>query len=176
MDKPAKGGKRTGRPPKFSEALLERVLERVLDGEGTCNAVRREGLSYQAFYIQLARRPDLATRLTEAQNASKMLRDVQRVEAAEEELYRRGVLGWMEPVLDAKGNVRRYRWRFSNRCLLFLLKSLKRSVYGRRPTQATTVVNVGQAREGDIIQRWREESTRDKPGAAEGSGTGPPPS
>jgi hypothetical protein len=149
--------KRTGRLPKFSEALFDRVIDNILDGQPTYEAIEREGLNPRSFYKNLRRRPELTPRLQAAQVERDRVKNVQRIESAEKELHRRAVEGWEEPVFDVKGNLCGYKRRFSDVCLIFFLKSQKPEVYADRPTALVkTEVNINQADHREILQGWRD--------------------
>lgn len=149
--------KRTGRLPKFSEPLFDRVLKNILDGQPTYEAIEREGMKPRAFYHQITRRPELTPRLQAAQLERDRVKNVQRLESAEQELHRRAVEGWEEPVFDIKGNLCGYKRKFSDACLIFLLKGHKPEVYADKPTALVkTEVNINQADQKEILQGWRE--------------------
>ncbi len=149
--------KRAGRLSKFSEALFDRVLANILDGQPTYEAIEREGLNPRNFYRNLTRRPELTPRLQAAQLERDRVKNVQRIESAEQELHRRAVDGWEEPVFDIKGNLCGYKRKFSDACLIFLLKSHKPDVYADRPTALVkTEVNINQADQREILQSWRD--------------------
>lgn len=149
--------KRTGRLSKFSEALFDRVLANILDGQPTYEAIEREGLNPRNFYRNLTRRPELTPRLQAAQLERDRVKNVQRIESAEKELHRRAVEGWEEPVFDIKGNLCGYKRKFSDACLIFLLKSHKPDIYADRPTALVkTEVNINQADQREILQSWRD--------------------
>lgn len=148
---------RTGRLPKFSEPLFDRVLANINDGQSTYEAIEREGMKPRAFYHNLTRRPELTPRLQAAQLERDRIKNVQRIETAEQELHRRGVAGWEDPVFDIKGNLCGYKRRFSDACLIFFLKSHKPDTYAERPTTLVkTEVNITQADQREILQSWRE--------------------
>jgi hypothetical protein len=148
---------RTGRYPKFSDDLFERVLKNILDGKPTYEAIEREGMKARAFYHQVSRRPDFAPRLQAAQVERDRVKNVQRIESAEKELHRRAVEGWEEPVFDVKGNLCGYKRRFSDICLIFFLKSQKPEVYADKPTALVkTEVNINQTDHREIFQSWRD--------------------
>lgn len=141
---------------KFSRALFDRVVQNLLDGDNTHPSIEREGISKRQFYRELQRHPELAERFKEAQLERDRVRNVRRIEEAERELHRRAVDGWEEPVFDIKGNHCGNKRRYSDACLIFMLKSLKPEVFAERPT---TLVqnNVVTARpESEIIAEWRQ--------------------
>jgi hypothetical protein len=149
--------KRTGRLPKFSEPLFDRVLANILDGQPTYEAIEREGLNPRSFYKNLTRRPELTPRLQAAQLERDRVKNVQRIESAEQELHRRAVEGWDEPVFDIKGNLCGYKRKFSDACLIFMLKAHKPEMYADRPTALVkTEVNINQTDQREILQSWRD--------------------
>ena len=114
---------------KFSNALFERVVKNLIQGSDTHPAIEKEGISKSMFYLELTKRPELAHRFKEAQYQRDKVRNAKRIESAEAELHRRGVDGWDEPVFDIKGNHCGNKRRFSDACLIFMLKSLKPDVF-----------------------------------------------
>ena len=111
----------------------------------------------RAFYHNLTRRPELTPRLPAAQLERDRVRNVQRLESAEKELHRRAVDGWEEPVFDIKGNLCGYKRKYSDACLIFLLKSLKPETYADKPAALVkTEVNINATDQKEILQGWRE--------------------
>ncbi len=152
---------RRGRLPKFSEKLFQRVLDNILDGELTRPAIEQAGITPPAFYRNLAKHPELQTRFAAAQEQRDYVTNVFRIESAEHELYRRGVEGWDDPVFNRQGKLLGYKRRYSNRCLLFLLKKRKPEVYGDKPQPP--VNNHVQISIPEIIQGWRNRLNNGAP-------------
>ncbi len=153
--------RRTGpldRPRKFSRALFDRVLSNITrDDKNTLEAIETEGISARHFYRHLEDRPDLAREFKEAQIRRDAVRNTRRVEEAEAELHRRAVRGWSEPVFDIKGNHCGEKPRYSDACLIFLLKKWRPEVYDDKPAaliQNNVAVATGDARK--ILSAWRE--------------------
>jgi hypothetical protein len=145
-----------GRLSKFSRALFDRVLSAIRDGEPTATAIEKQGIDHSTFYRHLQRQPDLVPVLQAAQLERDRVRNASRIEEAEQELKRRGIDGWTEPVFDAKGNLCGERRRFSDACLIFFLKAHKPEVYSDKPTTVVaTQVNITADREKEILRDWR---------------------
>ena len=146
------------KPRKFSRALFDRVVRRIInENENTIPSIEKEGISTTHFYRQLETRPDLAREFKEAQVRRDAVRNTRRVEEAEAELHRRAVRGWSEPVFDIKGNHCGNRPRYSDACLIFLLKKWRPEVYDDKPAaliQNNVAVATGDARK--ILAAWRE--------------------
>ncbi len=145
-----------GRLPKFSTALFERVVTEIRDGAPTASAIEKQGIDHSTFYRHLQRQPDLVPVLQAAQIERDRVRNAARIEDAEQELKRRGIDGWTEPVFDAKGQLCGERRRYSDACLIFFLKAHKPEVYRDQPTTVVaTQVNITPDREKDIMREWR---------------------
>lgn len=145
-----------GRLFKFSRALFDRVVSAIRDGEPTATAIEKQGIDHSTFYRHLQRQPDLVPVLQAAQLERDRVRNASRIEEAEQELKRRGIDGWTEPVFDAKGNLCGERRRFSDACLIFFLKAHKPEVYSDKPTTVVaTQVNITADREKEILRDWR---------------------
>lgn len=145
-----------GRLSKFSRALFDRVVSAIRDGEPTATAIERQGIDRSTFYRHLQRQPDLVPVLQAAQLERDRVRNASRIEEAEQELKRRGIDGWTEPVFDAKGNLCGERRRYSDACLIFFLKAHKPEVYRDQPTTVVaTQVNITPDREKEIMREWR---------------------
>lgn len=145
------------RKHKFSLALFERVLGNLIQGQDTHPAIECEGIGKSQFYLELSRRPELAARFKQTQIQRDKVRNVKRIEEAEKELHRRAVDGWEEPVFDIKGNHCGNKRRYSDACLIFMLKSLKPEVFADKP-QALIQNNVTITRkeEQEIMAEWRQ--------------------
>ena len=142
---------------KFSSALFERVVGNLIQGSDTHPAIEKEGISKSQFYLDLTRRPELAERFKQAQLQRDKVRNAKRIESAEAELHRRGVDGWEEPVFDIKGNHCGDKRRFSDACLIFMLKSLKPEVFADKPQALVqTNVNIHAKDEKEIMADWRQ--------------------
>ncbi len=147
---------KVGRSSKFSRALFDRVVSAIRDGEPTASAIEKQGIDHSTFYRHLQRQPDLVPLLQAAQLERDRVRNASRIEEAEQELKRRGIDGWTEPVFDAKGNLCGERRRFSDACLIFFLKAHKPEVYSDKPTTVVaTQVNITADREKEILRDWR---------------------
>jgi hypothetical protein len=145
-----------GRLSKFSRAMFDRVVSAIRDGEPTATAIEKQGIDHSTFYRHLQRQPDLVPVLQSAQLERDRVRNASRIEEAEQELKRRGIDGWTEPVFDAKGNLCGERRRFSDACLIFFLKAHKPEVYSDKPTTVVaTQVNITADREKEILRDWR---------------------
>jgi hypothetical protein len=121
-----------GRRPKFSKALFQRVLDRIRnDLQGTVGAIQAEGMSKSGFYQALARE-DRDGQMRKALDKAQLWRDQiinqAALEEAEEELFKRGVKGWQEPVYY-QGEVVGTRPRHSDVCLFALLRKLAPEKY-----------------------------------------------
>ena len=142
---------------KFSLALFERVIGNVIAGSDTHPGIEQEGIGKSMFYLELSRRPELAERFKLAQMQRDKVRNAKRIESAEAELHRRGVDGWEEPVFDIKGNHCGDKRRYSDACLIFMLKSLKPDVFADKPqTLVQNNVNVHAKDEKQIMADWRQ--------------------
>ena len=160
-----------GRTSKFSHALFERVIQDIRDGAPTLTAVEKQGIDQSTFYRHLQRQPDLVPTLQAAQLERDRVRNASRIEEAEQELKRRGIDGWTEPVFDAKGQMCGERKRYSDACLIFFLKAHKPELYRDQPTTVVaTQVNITPEREKDIMREWRARL-----GATEAPATTPAP-
>ena len=143
---------------KFSEALFARVLENILEGDYTHPAIEKEGISKRHFYRKISHDPELAERFKNAQIERDRVRNTKRIEEAEKELHRRAVEGWEEPVFDIKGNHCGNKRRYSDACLIFLLKNLKPEVFADKPAALVqTNVNIASRDEKEILADWREQ-------------------
>jgi hypothetical protein len=142
---------------KFSVALFERVLRNLIQGSDTHPAIEQEGVSKSLFYLELTKRPELAHRFKDTQLQRDKVRNAKRIESAEAELHRRGVDGWEEPVFDIKGNHCGNKRRFSDACLIFMLKSLKPEVFAEKPqTLIQNNVSVSHKEEKEVLAEWRQ--------------------
>ena len=142
---------------KFSIALFERVVKNLIHGSDTHPAIEKEGISKSMFYLELTKRPELAESFKQAQIQRDKVRNAKRIESAEAELHRRGVDGWDEPVFDIKGNHCGDKRRYSDACLIFMLKSLKPEVFADKPQALIqTNVNIHAMDEKQILADWRQ--------------------
>ncbi|AKC83104.1 hypothetical protein IMCC26134_10520 [Verrucomicrobia bacterium IMCC26134] len=147
---------KVGRSSKFSRALFDRVLTAIRDGAPSLNAIETQGIDQSTFYRHLQRQPDLVPILQAAQLERDRVRNASRIEEAEQELKRRGIDGWTEPVFDAKGQMCGERRRYSDACLIFFLKAHKPELYRDQPTTVVaTQVNITPEKEKDIMREWR---------------------
>ena len=160
-----------GRLPKFSTAMFERVVADIRDGAPTATAIEKQGIDHSTFYRHLQRQPDFVPTLQASQLERDRVRNASRIEEAEQELKRRGIDGWTEPVFDAKGQMCGERKRYSDACLIFFLKAHKPELYRDQPTTVVaTQVNITPEREKDIMREWRARL-----GATEAPATTPAP-
>jgi hypothetical protein len=145
-------------PSKFTPALFEAVVENILDGSDTKVAIEREGISARHFYRKIKEQPALARRFKDAQTERDQIRYTPRVEEAERELHRRGVQGWEEPVFDVKGQFCGTRPRYSDACLIFLLKSLRPDRYAESPSTLIQQNTLQGEKENtrQMIASWRQ--------------------
>lgn len=142
---------------KFSIALFERVVANLIHGSDTHPAIEKEGIGKSQFYLELTRRPELAERFKQAQVQRDKVRNAKRIESAEAELHRRAVDGWDEPVFDIKGNHCGNKRKFSDACLIFMLKSLKPDVFAEKPqTLIQNNVSVSQKEAKEVLAEWRQ--------------------
>ena len=142
---------------KFSRALFERVLANLIQGQDTHPAIEREGIGKSQFYAELARQPELTDRFKQAQLQRDKVRNIKRIEEAEKELARRGIEGWEEPVFDIKGNHCGNKRRYSDACLIFMLKSLKPEVFAEKPQALIqNNVTITSKEEKEILAEWRQ--------------------
>lgn len=142
---------------KFSIALFERVVTNLIHGSDTHPAIEKEGIGKSQFYLELTRRPELAERFKQAQVQRDKVRNAKRIESAEAELHRRAVDGWDEPVFDIKGNHCGNKRKFSDACLIFMLKSLKPDVFAEKPqTLIQNNVSVSQKEAKEVLAEWRQ--------------------
>ena len=142
---------------KFSLTLFEGVLTNILEGANTHPAIEKEGISKRHFYRHVSNNPELATRFKEAQLQRDKVRNAKRIEEAEAELARRGIDGWEEPVFDIKGNHCGNKRRYSDACLIFMLKSLKPEVFADRPQALIqNNVTISPKEEKEVLAEWRQ--------------------
>ena len=160
MPDPARTGP-LDKPRKFSRALFDRVVANIIrDDKDTLDAIRLEGISTSHFYAEIENHEgaaQLKREFKEAQIRRDAVRNTRRVEEAEAELHRRAVRGWTEPVFDIKGNHCGEKPRYSDACLIFLLKKWRPEVYDDKPAaliQNNVAVATGDARK--ILDAWRE--------------------
>lgn len=143
---------------KLTPELFDRVVDNVLQGSDTHSAIEKEGISKSYFYHQLSKVPELSARFKEAQLIRDRCRNAKRIEEAERELHRRAVEGWEEPVFDVKGNHCGNKRRYSDACLIFMLKSLKPEVFSEKPQALVqTNVNVSKKTDAEIVSEWRQQ-------------------
>jgi hypothetical protein len=156
-----------GRFTKFSRGMFERVVQSIRDGAATASAIEREGIDHSTFYRHLQRQSDLVPVLQAAQLERDRVRNASRIEEAEQELKRRGIDGWTEPVFDAKGNLCGERRRFSDACLIFFLKAHRPEIYNDKPTTVVaTQINITPEREKEILREWRQKLGATEPPAS----------
>ncbi len=142
---------------KFSLALFERVLGNILEGSNTHPAIESEGISKRQFYRHVSDSPELAEKFKQSQLSRDKVKNTKRIEEAEKELHRRAVEGWEEPVFDIKGNHCGNKRKFSDACLIFMLKNLKPDVFADKPQALVqNNVNIAAKSEEEILLSWRE--------------------
>ena len=117
--------RRRGPKDKFNLALFERVRRRVEGGEGVVDAIQAEGMGHSQFYHRVGQLPELAEALARARLAPKM-------QALEDEAFRRAVKGVIKPVMSAGKVVAEVR-RYSDTLLMFLLQAYDPETYGYPP-------------------------------------------
>jgi hypothetical protein len=111
------------RRPRITAQQRERFLEALAQKPDVAAAARYAGIHRVTAYRIRDRDPEFAKAWDEADRVG--------MSAAEDELYRRAVEGVEKPVFyqgKRCGTVREY----SDTCLIFLLKSKRREVYGER--------------------------------------------
>jgi hypothetical protein len=154
---PAQSRSTLRRKRKFSQALFDRVCSNILDGSNTHPAIEKEGISKRQFYRHVSHDPILAEKFKVAQNQRDKVRNAKRIEEAEKELHRRAVEGWEEPVFDIKGNHCGNKRKYSDACLIFMLKSLKPEVFADKPhTLVQNNLAIATKSESEILASWRE--------------------
>ena len=133
------------------------MISNILDGSNTHPAIEKEGISKRHFYRQIANNVELADRFKQAQLQRDKVRNIKRIEEAEKELHRRAVEGWEEPVFDIKGNHCGNKRRYSDACLIFMLKSLKPDVFADRPQALIqNNVTISPKEEKEVLAEWRQ--------------------
>lgn len=142
---------------KFSNAIFEAATKAIVDGDDTIPAIEKQGISKSTFYSELTNRPELAERFKQAQIRRDQYRNAKRIEEAERELARRAIEGWEEPVFDIKGNHCGNKRRYSDACLIFMLKSLKPEVFADKPQALIqNNVTISSKEEKEILAEWRQ--------------------
>lgn len=143
---------------KFTRSLFERVLENLDEGCNTHSAIEKEGISVRHFYRELKKQPEWAHAFKHAQIERDQIRNTLRIESAEAELHRRAVEGWDQQVFDQDGHLKGSRRRYSDQCLLFLLRSLKRDRYGDQATVVQNEINLTpQMTAQETLRQWRSQ-------------------
>jgi hypothetical protein len=142
---------------KFTDKLFDQVLENIQDNDYTLPAIEKAGISARHFYRKIKENPEYVERFQAAQLQRDKIRNAERVEKAETELARRGVEGWTEPVYDIKGNYCGEKRRYSDACLIFMLKKLKPDVYADSPQAIVqNNVNIVKQKSSELVNEWRE--------------------
>lgn len=142
---------------KFSNAIFDAAAKAIIDGDDTIPAIEKQGISKSTFYAELTNRPELAERFKQAQIRRDQYRNAKRIEEAERELARRAIEGWEEPVFDIKGNHCGNKRRYSDACLIFMLKSLKPEVFAEKPQALIqNNVTISSKEEKEILAEWRQ--------------------
>tara|TARA_R110000737_G_scaffold347780_2_gene380144 strand:+ start:1740 stop:2306 length:567 start_codon:yes stop_codon:yes gene_type:complete len=142
---------------KFTVKLYEEVLENIHENHYTISAIESAGISARHFYRKIKDNPELVERFQAAQLQRDKIRNSARIEKAETELSRRAVEGWAEPVYDIKGNHCGDKQRYSDACLIFMLKKLKPEVYADTPQALVqNNVNIVKQKSNELLNEWRE--------------------
>jgi hypothetical protein len=144
-------------PKKFNRPCLERVIENLAQGMQTHPAIEKAGISVRHFYRELKKRPSWAKDFKDAQVERDQIRNEQRIEAAEAEVYRRAVEGWEQQTYDEHGQVKSSRRRYSDPCLIFLLRKLAHQRYGDHPSVINNTVQISRKDETDLLREWRKQ-------------------
>lgn len=147
----------TTTPKKFNRCCLDRVIENLAEGMLTHPAIESAGISVRHFYRELKKRPRWAKAFKDAQVERDQIRNEQRVEAAEAEVFRRAVVGWEQATYDEHGQVKSSRRRYSDQCLIFLLRKLAHERFGDQPTVIKNTLQVGAPNERDLLREWRQQ-------------------
>jgi hypothetical protein len=136
--------KQKGRRAKFSRALFQRVLDRIKnDLQPTVEAILAEGMSKAGFYKAIQREDrdgQMRTALADAQLCRDQVINQSALEEAEAELKTRAVDGWEEPVFH-NGELCGTKRKYSDLCLIFLLKALDPAKYREAQVQIHNQVN-----------------------------------
>ena len=93
-------------PKKFNRRCLDHVIENLAEGMQTHPAIQKAGISVRHFYRELKKRPSWGKEFKDAQIERDQIRNEQRIEAAEAEVYRRAVQGWEQQTYDAHGRLK----------------------------------------------------------------------
>lgn len=124
---------RSNRTPEKLAAFHEQL---AATGNVTA-AAEAAGIPRTCIYDWRAEDPEFAA----AMDASAQ----RGLDRAEDELARRGIQGWDEPVYQQGHMVGSVR-RFSDTCLIFLLKNRRRDIYGdRQQVDVNAVGDLGAA-------------------------------
>jgi hypothetical protein len=142
-------------PKKFNRHCFDQVIEHLLEGMQTHPAIEKAGISVRHFYRELKKHPDWAKQFKDTQIERDQIKIEQRIEAAEAELYRRAVDGWDQQVFDDQGRLKGSRRRYSDQCLIFLLRKLKQERYGDNPTLIKNQIQITQKDEKEMLAEWR---------------------
>jgi hypothetical protein len=131
---------------KFSLALFNRVIDRIQQElKPTMEAIKLEGFSLSGFYSAVSRNDGDGREFSEALKTAQIKRDrilnQGLLEKAEAELAVRGISGFEEPVFW-QGELVATKRKYSDTCLIFLLKALAPDKY-REAAQVENHINVG---------------------------------
>lgn len=141
---------------KFTAAVKTNVIANIISGMDTIPAIERAGISRTLFYNQIKFDPEYATAFKNAQIERDSVRNTLRLESAQQELHRRAVEGWEEPVFDIKGNHCGNKRRYSDACLIFMLKALKPEMYtDKAQTLIQNNVTITPKDEKEMMAEWR---------------------
>ena len=144
-------------PKKFNRRCLDHVIENLAEGMQTHPAIQKAGISVRHFYRELKKRPSWGKEFKDAQIERDQIRNEQRIEAAEAEVYRRAVQGWEQQTYDADGRLKSSRRRYSDQCLIFLLRKLAHQRYGDQPTVIKNTVQMSGADEKALLNEWKQQ-------------------
>lgn len=142
-------------PGKFNRSCLNLVVDHLGQGMQTHPAIEKAGISVRHFYRELKKRPSWAREFKQAQVERDQIRNERRVEAAEAELYRRAVDGWDQEVFDDQGRLKGSRRRYSDQCLIFLLRKLKQERYGDSQTVVENTIQIEERTDKEVLAEWK---------------------
>mgnify|MGYP000329899810 FL=1 len=141
---------------KFTAAVKNNVIANIISGMDTIPAIESAGISRTDFYRQIKFDPDYQDLFKNAQIERDSVRNTARLESAQAELHRRAVVGWEEPVFDIKGNHCGNKRRYSDACLIFMLKALKPEMYSDKAhTLIQNNVTITPKDEKEMMAEWR---------------------
>lgn len=152
LDEPPRPGSRAAQVVERRE--LQDQFLKVYTAVGTISgASQQTGVPRRSHYDWLENDPTYAERYAEAHDTA--------VDRAEQELRRRGVVGYDRPVFHGGKQVGTIR-EYSDACLIFYLKGRRRDVFGERmelggPGGGPIVINpLAERTEAELVERTRE--------------------